>query len=129
MAVVFHWVGRATIISTLCLALGLQWLALQSLAWATMLASNARHAPLTEAVARTFDGDHPCALCHTVATAKKSEKKSDIQTATVRIDLICPIQTLERLPSCVPYNYAQGRFTIPERLSAPPVPPPRSLPG
>jgi hypothetical protein len=129
MAVVFPWLGRAAIIGALCLALGFQWLALQSVAWATMLACNAQHAPLAEAMARTFDGAHPCMLCHTVAAGKKSEKKSDMQTTTAKIDLICPIQTLGWLRSCVPYDYAQTRFAIPERFSAPPVPPPRSQAG
>jgi hypothetical protein len=63
-------IGRAATILALCLSLGFHWLALQSVAWTTMLVANARHVPLTEAVAKTFDGEHPCSLCHAVEAGK-----------------------------------------------------------
>jgi hypothetical protein len=116
-------------ILALCLSLGLHWLALQSVAWTTMLVANARHAPLSEAVARTFDGNHPCDLCHAVATGKKSEKKSDLPSTIAKMDLICTTRTLTCLPPWAPYVYARTRSAIPKRFQAPPVPPPRSLPG
>lgn len=122
-------IGRAATILALCLSLGFHWLALQSVAWTTMLVTNVRHVPLSEAVAQTFDGNHPCLLCHAVATGKKSEKKSDLSTAVVKMDLICTTRTLTWLPPWLPYVYARTCAAIPERHQSPPVPPPRSLPG
>ena len=70
-----------------------------------MLVANARHAPLSEAVAETFDGAHPCGLCHVVAAGKKSEKKSDVLPAIVKMDLICTLRTLTWLPPWGSYEY------------------------
>jgi hypothetical protein len=122
------WIGRATTIVALCLALGFQWFALQSVAWATMLAANARHAPLTEAVAKTFDGAHPCMICHAVAAGKTSGKKSDFPTTGAKMDLICATLTLAWERPSEPFDYAPTQFAIPKHLPTPPVPPPRSLP-
>ncbi len=114
-------------ILALCFSLGLQWIALQSVAWTTMLVQNARHQPLATAVARTFDGAHPCDLCHAVAAGKKSEQKSQALPAIAKLDLICLSRPLRLEPPSVPYTYPRGVFVLAERSLAPPVPPPRSL--
>ncbi len=119
-------IGRATTILALCLSLGLHWLALQSVAWTTMLVANAHHAPLCVAVAKTFDGAHPCDLCHAVAAGKKSEGKSELPPAGAKMDLICFTRTLPWRPPSVPYEYSRTRGAITERFISPPAPPPRS---
>src|SRR5882762_5927394 len=120
-------IGRAATILALCLSLGFHWVALQSVAWTTMFMANVRHAPLGEAEARTFDGEHPCHLCHAVATGKNSEKKSELPPTIAKLDLICTTRTLTWLPPRVPYDYEAVRFSIPEHFRAPPAPPPRAL--
>jgi hypothetical protein len=122
-------IGRAATILALCLSLGFHWLALQSVAWTTMLVANARHAPLSEAVAKTFDGAHPCDLCQAVAAGKKSEKKSEVLPAVMKLDLICTLRPLTWLPPWVSYEYPRLNSAIPERFQSPPVPPPRALLG
>ena len=121
--------GRATTIFALCLSLGLHWLALQSVAWTAMFVANARHVPLSEAVAHTFDGGHPCDLCHIVAEGKTSEKKSDIFPLIVKLDLICTGRTVIVLPTSSRYDYPSWNPVIPEQFSSPPAPPPRALLG
>ena len=122
-------IGRAATILALCLSLGFHWLALQSVAWTTMLVANARPTPLSEAVAKTFDGAHPCELCQAVAAGKKSEKKSEVLPAVVKLDLICTLRTLSGCRRGFPMDIRGRTSAIPERAQAPPVPPPRSLPG
>ena len=122
-------IGRGATILELCLSLGLHWLALQSVAWTGMLLANARHAPLGEAVAKTFDGAHPCELCQAVAAGKKSEKKSEVLPTIVKLDLICTLRTLTWLPPWASYEYPRIDFAISERFQSPPVPPPRALLG
>jgi hypothetical protein len=122
-------VGRLATIVALCLSLGFHWLALQSIAWTTMLVENARRVPLSEAVARTFDGSHPCDLCHAVAEGKKSEKKSAALPVSAKVDLICVRRSLVYLPPWVRYEYDAFSFSLPEAFLAPPAPPPRSLPS
>jgi hypothetical protein len=94
-----------------------------------MLVANARHAPLSEALAKTFDGEHPCLLCHAVAVGKKSEKKSESPAMVAKIDLICATRSLTWLPPWERYQYARTRSAIPQRFEVPPVPPPRLLPA
>lgn len=122
-------VGRAVTIFALCGSIGFHWVALQSVAWATMLVANARCAPLSEAVSKTFDGAHPCDLCHAVMEGKKSEKKSEAMPTIAKLDLICTTRTLTCPPPSTPSAYAAYSCSIPERSLAPPAPPPRPLLG
>jgi hypothetical protein len=121
--------GRMATILALCLSLGFHWLALQSVAWTAMLVSNACHVRLSEAVAQTFDGAHPCHLCHAVAEGKKSEKRSQVFPTAAKIDLICVTRTFTCLPPWVPHDYEMTTFPASELSLAPPSPPPRCLIG
>jgi hypothetical protein len=70
---------RLLVVLALACSIGLHWAFLQSVAWVTMVVSYSQNATLKEAVEKTFDGQHPCALCKQVADGKKSEKKTPIQ--------------------------------------------------
>jgi hypothetical protein len=122
-------IGRLATIVALCLSLGFHWLALQSVAWTTMLFENVRHTSLTEAVAQTFDGRHPCNLCRAVSAGKKSEKKSEVLPTIAKLDLICTTRTWSCLPRSVRYQFPAVFYFLPELSHAPPAPPPRSLLG
>jgi hypothetical protein len=119
--------GRIVTIFALCCAIGLQWIALQSLAWTTMLIDYSKRAPLCQALAQTFDGAHPCSLCHVVNKGKNSESKSDLQSSTPKIDMICVSRTPQLLRPFVPFKYTGRDFSSSEIRQSPPVPPPRSL--
>ncbi|MCC6234859.1 MAG: hypothetical protein IT580_19610, partial [Verrucomicrobiales bacterium] len=54
---------RCVLALALVLATGLHWAVLQGVAWTGMLVTYSRDASLAEAVSRTLDGEHPCALC------------------------------------------------------------------
>ena len=112
------------IFALLC-ALGAHWFVLQSVAWTTMLAGNLRTASLTEALERTLDGKHPCALCKQIAAGRNAEKKTQFPPQ---------LQRFEFLTATTPYVFAAPtRFCL-LRLTgqssksvplAPPTPPPR----
>jgi hypothetical protein len=129
LAIVFRCVGRIATIVALCCAIGLQWVALQSVAWATMIVDYSKRAPLCSAIAQTFDGTHPCSLCHAVDKGKASEKRSDMQSTAPKIDIICVTRTIRLMALVTPLDFAVVAFSLPERRHSPPVPPPRSLPG
>jgi len=78
--------GKLLVVAALVLTTGLHWAALQTLAWTTMLANNLCEQTFTEAVARTFDGEHPCPLCKAIAAGKKSEKKSEAVAPTLKME-------------------------------------------
>ena len=65
--------GQVLMLLVLFAASGGHWMALQSLAWTRMLMSYSRGGHIVAAVAKTFDGRHPCALCKQVERAKSTE--------------------------------------------------------
>jgi hypothetical protein len=123
----FRIAGRAITVLALCCATGLHWIAFQSIAWTTMIVDYSKHAPPRQAITRTFDGMHPCSICHLVNKGKNSEKKSDLQPLTSKIDIICTKRAITLLPPFIYFEYWAGDFSFSEIGDSPPVPPPRSL--
>jgi hypothetical protein len=70
--------GKVCVVFALVATLSAHWALLQTIAWTTMLASNLQSSSFHDAVARTFDGYHPCPLCKAIVAAKKSEQKNQI---------------------------------------------------
>ena len=127
LAMVFRCAARVTMVVSLCCAIGLHWVALQSFAWATMIIDYSKRAPLCQAIAQTFDGAHPCSLCQVVRTGKNSDKKQDLQSPAPKIDMICvPLANRIECPFA-PFEYATGDSFSFEFGHSPPVPPPRSF--
>jgi hypothetical protein len=121
--------GRAVTILALCLAIGLHWVAVQSVAWTSMIVEYSQKTSLPEALAKTFDGKHPCSLCRAVQSGQKSEKKSEFQSFTPKIDLICSARTIRLLPPVAAHEYPTHAASANERAQSPPVPPPRAILG
>jgi hypothetical protein len=90
-----------------------------------MIVHYAQQQSLRAAIAKTFDGAHACSLCHVVNKAKNSEKKSDLQSPTQKVDLICVARALQLLPPFAPFDYGTFTFSSSEIRRFPPVPPPR----
>jgi hypothetical protein len=67
--------GQVLMLLVLFAASGGHWMALQSLAWTRMLMSYSREGHIVAAVAKTFDGRHPCSLCKQIERAKSSESQ------------------------------------------------------
>ena len=129
LAVVFRCGARIAMVIALCCAIGLHWLALQSVAWGMMIIDYSKRAPLCQAITQTFDGAHPCSLCHVVSKGKNSEKKHDLRSPAPKIDMICVPLANRSVPPFVPFEYATGDCFPFELGRSPPVPPPRSLPS
>jgi hypothetical protein len=125
IAIVLRCAGRIATIFALCCAIGLHWVALQSLAWTTMIIDYSKRAPLRAAIAQTFDGAHPCSLCHAVSRGKDSEKKSDLQSPAQKIDMICAPRVIRLLPPFRRFEYASADSSFSDIRHSPPVPPPR----
>jgi hypothetical protein len=123
---VVRCLARALTIGALCCAIGLQWVALQSIAWTSMIIDYSKHASLCAAIAQTFDGAHPCSLCHIVDKGKTSEKKSDLQPLTPKIDMICTRRAITMVRSFTYVDYVAGHFSAFQIGESPPVPLPRN---
>jgi hypothetical protein len=63
----------------LVLTLGLHWTLLQTIAWTGMIVSYSRDASLSEAVSKTFDGQHPCCMCKVIKQARAEERQQQKQ--------------------------------------------------
>jgi hypothetical protein len=119
--------ARFLMIVALVATVGAHWALLQSVAWTTMLAGNLRNASVSQAITRTFDGQHPCPICKAIAAGKKSEKKREFTPSTQKFE--CPLAHVARLP-LTPARFEV--FPLSEHLieapaSPPPSPPPRLL--
>jgi hypothetical protein len=120
-------VRKLLLVLLLITAVSDQWAIMQSAAWATMLVNSLRSNSLPQAVTRTFDGQHPCALCNAIAQGKKSEKKTDSMPALTRLEFL----PAEGKSSLVPADRFQLALLISDKLSqelaTPPLtPPPRA---
>ena len=66
---------RLAVVIALASSIGLHWAFFQSVAWMGMVISYSQQAGFEQALAKTFDGKHPCALCKEIARDKQSERK------------------------------------------------------
>jgi hypothetical protein len=123
---VLRCIARAVTIFALCCAIGLQWLALQSIAWTAMIIDYSKNASLCNAIAKTLDGAHRCSLCDIVNRGKTAEKKSDLQVLTPKIDMICTKRAITLPRPFIHFEYSTTDFSFSEVLHSPPVPPPRN---
>jgi len=106
-------------------SIGLHWAFLQTVAWAGMIVRYAQEAPVTVALAKTFDGEHPCKLCTQITKAKQSEQKRlyKVELSKLEFPRVC-----EQFVFCAPsfcWNMKAGNVTSDVLTQAPPVPPPR----
>lgn len=67
---------RWSVAAVLVLALGVPWPMLQTLAWLKMIADYSQEATLVQAISMTFDGKHPCRLCHFIQQSQSKERQS-----------------------------------------------------
>lgn len=92
-----------------------------------MLVDYSQRAPFRQAIAQTLDGAHPCSLCDAVNKGKNSEKRSDPQLLTAKIDMICAPNATGAFRPFVPFEYSMLDCLLSKIGHSPPVPPPRSL--
>ena len=126
---VFHKFGQLLMIVAVLSATGTHWLALQSVAWTTMLAENLHTTSWHRAVQRTFDGKHPCCLCREIAKNHQSEKKTDVQADLKKLDYS---YVSFEFVFCAPSGFYEVRAAndAANSLTQPPsLPPPKELLG
>ena len=125
----FSRLPKLALVAALACSLGLHWGFLQSVAWVGMVVSYSRDAPLKEALVKTFDGKHPCALCKQIAQGKRSEKKAEFPPAGKKFEFS---YSAAAFVFSAPADYWEVRW--PETAFTavshpPPTPPPRYLPS
>ena len=105
--------------------LGAHWMLLQSVAWVGMVMTYSQDAPFIEAVAKTFDGRHPCQLCKMVQKGKAQEKKQETQKPTTKLDqLLAAKQSVFLFPPRLEWLVSTVLPPSLSRCDSPPTPPP-----
>jgi hypothetical protein len=117
--------SRLVVVAALTCSLGLHWAMLQSVAWVSMVVTYSQESPLKEAVAKTFDGKHPCPLCKEIAKGKQSERRHGAGIVVKKLE---GASILPRLSLVPPVGFSETRWPSTEgaRLAnAPLLPPPK----
>lgn len=113
----------------LFLVAGGHWAMLLGVAWATMVRDFSRTGSLSQAVEKTFDGRHPCALCKKITSARAHEEKAP---AGVKLEkkneaFVASCSAAVPTPISRPFSFGPAPFVMMPGLSfAPPVPVPRA---
>ncbi len=70
--------------------MGGHWALFQTIAWGYMLVDFSSQSWISEAVEKTFDGEHPCALCKVVRKSKGEEEKKPLLKSEMKMEVILP---------------------------------------
>ncbi len=123
----FVRLGQILMIVALLAATGGHWAALQTVAWTTMLAENLESGSFSEAVTKTFDGEHPCCMCKAIAAGKAAEKKSDFTLELKKLEFPPAAERLALIAPAAFRLLPLNNFSADASFLKPPVPPPRSF--
>ena len=117
--------GNGLMLVAVLAATGTHWSLLQSVAWTRMLAANLRTDSFTAAVQKTFDGNHPCALCKAIAKGKSAESKKEF-TAPLQKFEFPPVHKVIMLVGPLNFHLIPMADISADLLThQPPTPPPR----
>jgi hypothetical protein len=118
--------SKSLVVLALAISTGAHWGALQTVAWTAMLANNLRTYSIAKAMARTFDGKHPCRLCKVIAAGRKSEPKAEPPLPVPKFEFpLAPDRTDLKAPDHFTWLPTAGDCFAEAVLLEPPTPPPR----
>ncbi len=120
-------IARLVVVGAICLSLGMHWALLQGIAWTGMLISFAKDGTVIEAVQKTFDGQHGCALCHKVKEGRNASHDAPQQAggSLQKINAVLVEITTLVAPAAETISFAMLREMMVKRNELPETPPPR----
>lgn len=109
--------------------MGGHWALLQTIAWGNMLVDFSSQSSISEAVGKTFDGEHPCALCKVVKKSKSEEEKKPLLKSEMKMEVILPAPVRVPFPrgTAVVFRVTEYSGTFEEVCLAVPTRPPRAV--
>jgi hypothetical protein len=120
---------RLAIVAALACSIGLQWGVLQSIAWVGMMVDYSREGSLGEALVKTFDGRHPCALCKAIAKGQKSDKPAEFPPTVKKFEFLYSPAVFVFNPPTESWEVDMLEEQAHSANRAPPVPPPKAIFG
>ncbi len=111
----------------LAASIGTPWSMLQSVAWVRMVVKYSQQAGFGRAITMTFDGKHPCRLCHMVQEGQNKERHTgkDTFTPEKQLDWSLPLGEIFLCHPPLPKYVAGANLLAEPRPERPPYPPPR----
>jgi hypothetical protein len=125
MSTRLHRLGSVLMLVALLQICGGHWVVLQTVAWGGMIVDYSRDASLSAAVEKTFDGQHPCAICKSIAQGKKSERHAPVPLAKVKSAFVLLEGSAQMRRAEIAWEQALPRFRGELLFEQPTVPPPR----
>lgn len=101
---------------------------LQSVAWTRMLIANSRTDTLPTALVKTFDGKHPCKMCHQIREGREEERHEASLVSGHHAPRLWLALSVMSVPPPVARDRAlEGSISSPpaDFVGIPPDPPPR----
>jgi hypothetical protein len=127
----FHIAGHAACFIALFAMLGGHWAVLQSIAWTRMLVEFSKQDSLSIAMAKTFDGKHPCPMCLMIREGRQQEERQHKDASLIKTEKMQDF-ILDHRPTLFPFTPAASRDAVPtvprlraDFVESPPTPPPR----
>ncbi len=124
-----HSAGKMLLVAMLIVSMGGHLALVQTVAWGTMLVNfSSQEASFSEAVGKTFDGEHPCELCKAVKKSKESEDKKPLLKAEMKMEIALPAPVKVPFPKSTDAVFLTSAFTadFTEVYLAVPMQPPRA---
>lgn len=125
------WLLRASrylLIVTWLVSMGGHLAMLQAVAWSNMLVDFTAKGSFSEAVNKTFDGQHPCAMCKAVKKSKSEENKKPLLKSEMKMEVALPVPVKVPSPRCseLVFSVTGYSVTFSEVHLAVPMQPPRA---
>lgn len=120
--------GKMLLVATLIVSMGGHLALVQTVAWGTMLMDFSSDASFSEAVGKTFDGEHPCELCKVVKKSKESEEKKPLLKSEMKLEIALPAPVKVPFPRSTEVVFLTSVFSsdFTEVYLAVPMQPPRA---
>tara|TARA_B100001146_G_scaffold134059_1_gene117647 strand:+ start:144 stop:545 length:402 start_codon:yes stop_codon:yes gene_type:complete len=120
---------KVTVIVVIAIALGLQWGALQMVAWTGMILTNAQTMPLAVAVEKAVSAKEDCALCLFIAENRTNSagEETVVLRSTFSLEAVSGIQDSLLDTPHFAFCFLHENFIIHnEDMQGPPRPPPET---
>lgn len=120
--------AQRTVVLLTCLSLGMHWTVLQGVAWTGMFLANLNQGTVTEAVEKTFDGEHPCPMCLAIQEGQKKEKddsKPLVAKSVKKFEAVLVAETRLVAPPAQIRSFPWLVSSFEGRSERPSMPPPR----
>ena len=121
--------GQYFLIATLLVSMGGHLALLQTIAWGNMLVDYSSKGSFSEAVDKTFDGEHPCHLCKVVKKSKSEEEKKPLLKSEMKWEVALPAAIQVPFPrgTEIAFRVPEYSGSFGEVFLAVPMQPPRDV--